>query len=185
VISSTNIVLVTGATGNTGSALLRLPEERGVPVRAMVRQEHDVVNLGGSSASIVMGDFDDARAIAAALDGVKSAYLVTPSSINAEAQQMRFAELASAAGVEHLVKLPQFAASEASPVRFLRYHAAVERRIRELGIGYTFLRPNLYFQGFMAFQATIVHQGRSSPRSATHASAPSMFVTLPLLLRPC
>ena len=73
---------------------------------------------------------------------------------------MRFAELAAAAGVEQLVKLSQFAASEASPVRFLRYHAAVERRIRELGIGYTFLRPNLYLQGFMAFQATIANQGR-------------------------
>ena len=32
-------------------------------------------------------------------------------------------------------------------MRFLRYHATVERRIRELGIGFTFLRPNLYFQG--------------------------------------
>ena len=156
-ISSTNVVLVTGATGNTGSALLRLLQERGVPVRAMVRHQRDVAKLGGSSASIVMGDFDDANSIAAALDGVRSAYLVTPSSIHAEAQQVRFAELAAATGVEHLVKLSQFAANEASPVRFLRYHAAVERRIRELGIGYTFLRPNLYFQGFMAFQATIVN----------------------------
>jgi uncharacterized protein YbjT (DUF2867 family) len=36
-------------------------------------------------------------------------------------------------------------------VRFLRYHAAVERHVRELGIGYTFLRPNLFFQGLLAF----------------------------------
>jgi uncharacterized protein YbjT (DUF2867 family) len=36
-----------------------------------------------------MGDFDDADSIAAALDGVKSAYLVTPSSSNAEAQQVQ------------------------------------------------------------------------------------------------
>lgn len=32
-------------------------------------------------------------------------------------------------------------------MRFLRYHAAVERHIRDLGTGYTFLRPNLFFQG--------------------------------------
>ena len=159
-LPSASTVLVTGATGNTGSALLQLLEERGVPVRVMVRHESDVARLGNPSALIVIGDFDDANSVAAALDGVNSAYLVTPSSINAEAQQIRFAELAAAAGVKHLVKLSQLAADEASPVRFLRYHAAVERRIRELGIGYTFLRPNLYFQGFLAFQATIVNQGR-------------------------
>ena len=126
----------------------------------MVRHEHDVARLGNTSASIVIGDFNDASSLATALDGVDSAYLVTPSSINAEAQQIRFAELAAAAQVKHLVKLSQLGANEASPVRFLRYHAAVERRIQELEIGYTFLRPNLYFQGFLAFQATIANDGR-------------------------
>jgi uncharacterized protein YbjT (DUF2867 family) len=157
---STNAVLVTGATGNTGSVLLRLLEERGVKARAMIRHERDIARLGSASTSAVIGDFDDADSIAAALDGVDSAYLVTPSSANAEAQQIRFAELAAAANVKHLVKLSQFAADEASPVRFLRYHGAVERRIRELGLGYTFLRPNLYFQGFLAFRAMIANDGR-------------------------
>jgi uncharacterized protein YbjT (DUF2867 family) len=84
---------------------------------------------------------------------------VTPSSSEAEAQQIRFAELAADAGVEHLVKLSQLAASEDSPVRFLRYHAAVERRICDLGLGYTFLRPNLYFQGLLNFRGSIVSRG--------------------------
>jgi uncharacterized protein YbjT (DUF2867 family) len=68
--------------------------------------------------------------------------------------------LAAAAGVAHLVKLSQLASHEASPVRFLRYHASVERRIRELGIGFTFLRPNLYFQGLLAFHPMIAKEGR-------------------------
>jgi uncharacterized protein YbjT (DUF2867 family) len=157
---STKTVLVTGATGNTGAVLLRLLEERGVKARAMIRHERDIARLGNTSASIVIGDFDDANSVAAALDGVDSAYLVTPSSIKAEAQQVRFAELAAAARIKHLVKLSQFAADEASPVRFLRYHATVERRIRELGLGYTFLRPNLFFQGFLAFKAMIANEGR-------------------------
>jgi hypothetical protein len=49
--------LITGATANTGLAPLRLLEERGVPVEAMVH-ERDVARLGKSSASIVNGDFD-------------------------------------------------------------------------------------------------------------------------------
>src|SRR5262245_42589082 len=101
-MSATKTVLMTGATGNTGAVLLRLLEERGVAVRAMIRHERDVARLGTTSASIVIGDFDDADSIAAALDGVDSAYLVTPSSSKAEAQQIRFAELAAAANVRHL-----------------------------------------------------------------------------------
>ena len=41
-------------------------------------------------------------------------------------------------------------------MRFLRYHAAVERHIRDLGIGYTFLRPNLFFQGLLAFAGWVL-----------------------------
>jgi uncharacterized protein YbjT (DUF2867 family) len=109
---------------------------------------------------VAAADFDDADSLAAAVAGVGRAYLVTPSSEQAEAQQVRFAELAAAAGVEQVVVLSQLAADEASPVRFLRWHAVVERRIRELGIGFTFLRPNLYFQGVLAFAPSIAAEGR-------------------------
>src|SRR5262249_12622226 len=154
-----DLILVTGATGNTGSAVLQQLEKRGVGVRAMVRSSKDAARLPKTSATVVVGNLDDPRSLEAALTGVTRAYLVTPSSPGAEAQQVRFAELAAAAGVGRLVKLSQFAADESSPVRFLRYHAVVERRIRELGIGFTFLRPNLYFQGLLAFQPMIAAAG--------------------------
>ncbi len=158
--SSAPTILVTGATGNTGRPLLRFLQGRGVNVRAMIRRDTDPARLGDSTATIVVGDFDDPASLSAALAGVSRAYLVTPSSADAESQQIRFAELAAAAGVTHLVKLSQFAADEASPVRFLRYHARVERRIRELGIDYTFIRPNLYFQGLLGFAGLIAKTGR-------------------------
>ncbi|MDQ4020813.1 MAG: SDR family oxidoreductase [Actinomycetota bacterium] len=145
--------LVTGATGNTGSALLRELVQRDVRVRAMVRRADDP--LAAPVAEVAVADLDDEATVAAALAGVDRAYLVTPSSERAQDQQVRFAELAADAGVRHLVKLSQFAADEDSPVRFLRYHAVVERRIRELGIGWTFLRPNLYFQGLLAMAGMI------------------------------
>jgi uncharacterized protein YbjT (DUF2867 family) len=68
--------------------------------------------------------------------------------------------VAKQTGVAQIALLSQYASDESSPVRFLRYHAAVERRIRELGIGFTFLRPNLFFQGLFAFAGTIADDGR-------------------------
>lgn len=153
-------ILVTGATGKTGAALLSALARRGTPFTAMVRSARDSTRLAAPAASLAVADFDDEDALERALAGVTKAYLVTPSSEQAENQQLRFVEHAARGGVSHIVLLSQLAAAENSPVRFLRYHAAVERRIRELGLGYTFLRPNLYFQGLLAFRDLIAAEGR-------------------------
>jgi uncharacterized protein YbjT (DUF2867 family) len=154
-----DVILVTGATGNTSSPLVSMLEARGVSIRAMIRRAGDDRRLDVKSASPVVADFDDPASLESALDGVTRAYLVTPSSAAAEEQQVRFAELAARAGVLQIVLLSQYASAEDSPVRFLRYHAAVERRIRELGVGYTFLRPNLFMQGLLGFASTIASDG--------------------------
>lgn len=125
----------------------------------MVRAENDRGRLP-AGVQLVVADFDDPASLAAALRGAGSAYLVTPSSERAEEQQCRFADLAAEAGLGRLVVLSQLAAAEDSPVRFLRYHAAVERHVRDLGIPYTFLRPNLFFQGLLAFAGPISAEGR-------------------------
>ncbi|MGI5128464.1 SDR family oxidoreductase [Pseudonocardia sp. CA-107938] len=151
-------VLVTGATGNTGRPLVDELLRRGTGVRAMVRPGTDPARLP-PGVELVEADLDDAAAVGAALKGVDRAYLVTRSSERAEAQQLQFVELAAAAGVSHLVKLSQYAASADSPVRFLRYHAAVEQRVRELGIPFTFLRPNLFLQAFLDFGPIVQGMG--------------------------
>lgn len=152
-------ILVTGATGNTGSSLLAALEGRGVAVRAMIRSASDEKRVAASSVTPVVADFDDRASLEAALHGVTRAYLVTPSSSEAQEQQVRFVEAAEQAGVQQIVLLSQYAADEDSPVRFLRYHAVVERRIRELGLGFTFLRPNLYMQGLLALRNSIANDG--------------------------
>ncbi len=56
------------------------------------------MRFAGTPVDPVVADFDDEDSIAAALAGVERAYLVTPSSERAQAQQERFAELAAAIG---------------------------------------------------------------------------------------
>ena len=149
-------VFVAGAAGNTGRPLVEELRRNDVSVRAMVRRPDDVVP---GDPEKVVADFDDVDSIRAALRGARRAYLVTPSSERAEEQQRDFVAAARAAGVERLVLLSQLGARADSPVRFLRYHAAVEEHIRDSGMEFTFLRPNLYFQGLFAVAATIADQG--------------------------
>jgi len=91
-------VLVTGATGNTGRPLVELLRECGVRVRAMVRSRSARDQLNARGIDAVVADFDDPHAVSAALAGVGSAYLVTSSSQNAQAQQEQFVELAARRG---------------------------------------------------------------------------------------
>lgn len=125
-------------------------------MRAMVRSRDRAKALDGlAGVELTIGDFDDSSTIERALQGIEKAFLLTNSSERAEARQRAFVDTARRTGLKHIVKLSQLAASESSPVRFLRYHAAVERAIVESGIAYTFLRPNLFMQGLLAFRASI------------------------------
>lgn len=150
-------ILVTGATGATGGAVLRALAGREVTVRAMLRTPSGSAVPGADETALA--DFDDRTALDAALADVDAAYLVTPSSARAAERQIRFLDAARAAGVGHVAILSQFAAAADSPVRFLRWHAEVERYAAEHGPAHTILRPNLFLQGTLAFAGLIQATG--------------------------
>jgi uncharacterized protein YbjT (DUF2867 family) len=149
-------LLITGVTGTTGGATAAALSARGVRYRAVTRRPELITD---PAAEAVAAEFDDAETLRRALDGVRAAYLVSPSTEKAEAQQRRFIDVARAVGVEHIVLLSQFAARADSPVRFLRYHAAVEEHLSASGIGGTSLRPNLFMQGLLAMAVPIAVDG--------------------------
>ena len=156
-------ILISGATGNIGTELTKHLAVRGVPFRAMVRNPDEKSAQGLrdlSGAELVAADFNDPASVGRALTGIERAFLLTHSSAQAEAQQLSFVEQARQAGVRHLIKQSQWAASAESPVRFLRYHAVVEQAIEDSGLAYTFLRPNLFMQGLLAFKQSIQTQGQ-------------------------
>ncbi len=152
-------LLLTGATGSVGSQLVKKLVNMNVSFRALVRS-NDQGDLMADlpQAEIALGDLSDSRSLAHALQGIEKAFLLTNSSEYAEELQLNFINAAQKAGVKHIVKLSQLAADQASPVRFLRYHAAVEERIRESGMDYTFLRPNLFMQGLITLGHSIRYE---------------------------
>ncbi len=160
-------VLVTGATGTVGSALIPALLARGVAVRAMTRDPGRSV----PGAETVVADLRDPESVAAALKGVDAAFLNSPSAADAATHQIRFADLARDAGVKRLVLLSQYAANADSPVRFLRWHAEVEEYVRELGIDHTVLRPNLYLQALLGFSRTIAQGFIAAPIGDAAVSA--------------
>ncbi|MBV8255266.1 MAG: SDR family oxidoreductase [Chitinophaga sp.] len=154
-------ILISGATGNVGTQLVKQLAALNIPFKALVRNgDHNELLKSLPQAEIIIGDLANELALIDAMQDIEKAFLLTNSSEQAEQLQLNFVHAAYRAGVKHIVKLSQYAADENSPVRFLRYHAKVENKIKELGLSYTFLRPNLYMQGLIAFKDYIKTSGK-------------------------
>lgn len=153
------MILVTGATGNVGMALVKILSERGEPVRAFVRSKTQSQSVASHQTELFEGDFTRAETFAPALAGVDRLFLLIPSSSHVEEQQRNFVDAAKRSQIRHIVKLSQLGANENAVGRFQRYHGAVEKHILNSGVPYTFLRPNLFMQGLFNFSATISTQG--------------------------
>jgi dihydroflavonol-4-reductase len=69
-------VLVTGATGFVGSAVLRALVDRGEAVRVLARPSSPRRNLDGVACEVVEGDMTDAASMTRAMDGVRQLYHV-------------------------------------------------------------------------------------------------------------
>lgn len=151
------MILVTGATGTVGGLLLKRLAGRGEKVRAFVRRAQH--KLSFPSVEFVQGDFRDPATFLTILDGVDRLFLLMPWSPEVESQQKALVDAAKQRHVRHIVKLSQFGANEHSTARFQRYHGAVEHYIRDSGVAFTFLRPNLFMQALLNFRSTISSQG--------------------------
>ena len=142
-----------------GSLLTDALVDQGVEFTVMLRPGASGDQIAGKpGVSSTEGDFDDRESLRRALEGVDRAFLLTNSTERTEAQQIAFVEAAQAQRVGQVVYLSQLAADQQSPVRFLRYHGAVEAALRNSTVGWTFVRPNLILQAYIPF-APIIAQG--------------------------
>jgi len=129
------IILVTGATGASGSADIREIARNQVAARALVRKASkakDLEQLPG--VEIVIGDMLQPDS---ALDGVDRVLMISSSEPAMLETQCRFVDAAKRAGVRHVVK---FSGKESSigfdPMRFrfTRMHEEIEDYLEASGV---------------------------------------------------
>ena len=154
------MILLTGATGNTGSKAATHLAAAGVPFRALVRNPHKAGALKKLGAEIVIGDMGDPHALREALAGVDRAFLVMPNDEDQLVLENQFTDAAAAAGVQHLVYLSSMESVPESTSPITQNHVAAEERIRASGMKWTMIRPTFFMQNFEASAPRIKATGQ-------------------------
>ena len=153
-------VLVTGATGTIGAQLVGRLRERGVPVRAFVRDAGKAGALLGDGVELALGDFAAPATLRAALDGITDVFLATPNHPEQLAHETAVIDAAAAAGVPRLVKLSAIGAQVGSPLAFWDCHGRSEQHLHGARIAAVVLRPSFYMSNLLAAAGQVRETGR-------------------------
>ncbi len=167
-------ILVTGATGQQGGAVVRhLLSRVDFEVRALTRDPYKPAAqaLARKSVEVVAGDLDDRASVERALEGIYGVFSVQnfwEAGYEREVQQGKMlADAAQAAGIKHFVFSSVGSAHRRTGLSHFESKWEIEQHLRRIGLPRTILRPVFFMQNWWAF-----------------AREPILRGTLPLPLRP-
>jgi uncharacterized protein YbjT (DUF2867 family) len=151
-------VLVTGATGRVGRAVVDQLIVAGVPVRALTHRSEVAATLPGS-IEVVTADLTVPESLDAVLAGVSAVFLVwTVPSATAAAVVERLATYARRVvflSSPHQTPHPFF--QQPNPMAVL--HADIERLIAAAGLESTIIRPGMFASNTLFWWATAIRAG--------------------------
>lgn len=153
-------VLVTGAPGKTGRAVVRALAARGARVRALVRRpEQAQAPPADGAAERCVGDLTNGADLARACEGAVALYHICPNMHPAEVQiAAQIIDAARAAGVVrfvyHSVLHPQ---TEEMPHHWNKLR--VEEMLLRTGFEVVVLQPAAYYQNVLAYLPAMAREG--------------------------
>jgi uncharacterized protein YbjT (DUF2867 family) len=153
------MILVTGATGTTGGAVLDELLGRGVAVRGLTRSPERAEQLRARGADAAVGDLSDPASLARAFAGVERVYLAVTANEHQVEQESNAIAVAEQSGAYAVVKLGVIGQSPQAPLRFARNHAAVFETLQATSLRWTLLQANGFMQNVLA-SAEPIRQGR-------------------------
>ncbi len=156
------MVLVTGATGLNGSAIIRQFVGARAPVRALVRDRAKAEALGvAPNVAVVLGDMGKPETLGAALAGVERVLMISGADLKMVETQCTFIDAAKKAGVQHIVKFSGLGFWEPASCtfRFGTMHGEVEQYLEKSGLEWTHLCPSQFMQVYFREAPTIAKDG--------------------------
>ena len=154
-------LLVTGATGRQGGAMICHMLGKGWTLRALTRSPNTraAQELTRQGVEVAQGDLEDPASLERATRGGHGVYSVQDFwSVGAKrevAQGKNLAEAAKKAGVEHFVYSSVGGAERNSGIDHWESKWEIEKHIRKLGFPATILRPAAFMENYYIDQVEI------------------------------
>jgi uncharacterized protein YbjT (DUF2867 family) len=145
------MILITGASGTVGRAVLSEVVRSGQKHRAMYRSKEDAAKASRGTEAMI-ADFKDKTSLAAALRGVDSVYLVCSPIPDLAQLEGNAIEASEAAGVKRIVLNSAFGAGDYTK-SFPGWHRKVEDKLKATKMTYCILRPNSFMQNVLTYYA--------------------------------
>ena len=155
-MSANPLILVVGATGNTGSGLVPALVKAGARVRALIHTPTKAEALRRLGVEVVVGDLGQPDSLPAAVDGVDRIYLCL---FNGPEQANHGRNLITAARLSGRPHIVHHAASGSEHSRIIRHIIDVETALRASGLPWTIIRPTFYLQNMMMAIPTVTSHG--------------------------
>jgi uncharacterized protein YbjT (DUF2867 family) len=156
-MTSERTILITGATGNQGGAVIRALTGKGFRLRAMTRKTDGAaaLALAASGVELVKGDLDDAASLKAALAGAWGTLAVQntwEAGVEKEEEQgKRFATVAREAGVQHFVYQSVGSADRQTGIPHFDNKARIEDTVRSLNFpSHVIIRPVFFMENLLS-----------------------------------
>jgi len=148
------MILITGASGSVGKAVLLEAIRRESKVRAMYRSKEEAAKAP-SGCQAVLADYADKHSLGKALDGVNFVYVVCspiPQLVELESNML---VACKQAGVKHVVLNSALGGGD-YPKSFPSWHRQVEDKLKSSGMSCTILRPNGFLQNIVTYNAASI-----------------------------
>jgi uncharacterized protein YbjT (DUF2867 family) len=155
------VVLVCGATGRQGGAVIRHMLPKGWKLRALTRnpKNHAAQELALEGIELFQGDLEDPASLAAPLRGVYGVYSVQDFwAVGAKreiAQGKNLADAAKKAGVQHFVYSSVGGAERNTGIPHWESKWEVEQHVRSLALPATVIRPAAFMETYYIDQVEI------------------------------
>lgn len=144
-------IIVLGATGNIGTAVLKNLQNKPVRVFAGVQSTNDFEKVRAYGAEPVLVNFAEQASLNHALQNMQRVFLVTPLMQNPEEVTRKVLEAAKLNGLKHVVRSTASGADSAGQIQMARWAGASEDLITASGLPFTILRPYSFLQNFINF----------------------------------
>ena len=154
-------LLVLGATGQVGKLVAQHLKRSGAVFSVGSRQKANLRALATHFGASTFIDLDDPRTFDAALKDVTGIFLINGYTVDMLVQSKSLIDAAKRNGVTHIVHLGAFTTDPDCYATVFAWHQMIEAYLRNSGIAWTNLHPNMFMQNLLTY--TSIKGGQYRP----------------------